>query len=73
MTKFIIAPEGQGWYTVKAKNAATAYSMECCWFSPNLKIAVINTETSEVSIYTRKLDKNGNLIMINTMDLKSER
>ena len=71
MTKFIIAPEGLGWYTVRAKSPAMAYSSECCWFSPYTRVAIINTETNEVCVYTRQLDKNGNLIMINTVDLRS--
>lgn len=70
MTKFIIAPEKCNWYTTEAKNSAGAYCKECNWFSSHVKIAVINTETSEVSVYTRELDKDGNLITINTEDLR---
>ena len=40
------------------------YRSVCYAYAPSKKVVVIDSETYEAKIYTRKIDKNGNLISI---------
>lgn len=61
MSKYLIMPEGGTWTEAEAATAAAAYAAMCYWHSDNRRIAVMNTETGEAAIFTRTLDKAGNL------------
>lgn len=61
---FIVCPEGRTWYEVKAANAEMAYRCECSWFSPRHKIAIVDVETGITSMFTREIDRDGNLTNI---------
>lgn len=50
---FTLMPEGCDWITIQAYTAETAYALECCWFSPSRKIAVLDNETGEVKVFIR--------------------
>ena len=45
-------------------SAEMVYRSVCCFYQPYIKIVIIDTETHEASIFTRKLDRNGNLVCI---------
>lgn len=62
MREYTLMPEGCRWSTVKAYTMETAYGLECSWYRPNTRIAVRDNETGETKIFTRELDKHGNLI-----------
>lgn len=62
LKEYTLMPEGCRWSTVKAYSARMAYSLECCWYGPKTKVAVRDNETGETKIFTRELDKHGNLI-----------
>lgn len=40
------------------------YRTVSCFYMPSTRIIIIDTETHEASIFTRKLDHNGNLVCI---------
>lgn len=61
MNKYIIAPEGCNWTEREAANHESAYCLECSWYSPNTRTAVIDASTGATKIYTRELEPNGNL------------
>ena len=61
MSKYIIAPEGCKWSTCEAANHEAAYSLNCSWYKPNTRTAVIDPSTGEARIFTRELDPAGNL------------
>ena len=64
MKSFLFMPEKCKWRTVKANTAEMAYRCECCWYDSSTRIAVMDMETGETSIFTRELDANGNLIEV---------
>lgn len=45
-------------------SAEMVYRSISCFYQPYTKIVIIDTETHEASIFTRKLDRNGNLVCI---------
>ena len=65
MRKYYIAPENCRWMEVEAATAEMAYSGICCWFMSDTRIAVIDAETGQAEIFTRTLDRTGNLTAIN--------
>ena len=64
MRKFIVAPEGCRRSEVEAMTAESAYRGVCSWYSPNKRIAIIDPATGNTLIYTRELDKAGNLVKV---------
>lgn len=64
MNTYIIIPERGNWTEIEATNSEMAYAGACCWYSPKRKVAIMNMSTKETKIYTRELDKHGNLIRI---------
>ena len=64
MKKYIIAPEGCKWSEREAESPRAAYCLECAFYSPSTRTAVIDPELNEVHIYTRENEKNGNLKQI---------
>lgn len=41
-----------------------AYSGVCCWFTPEKRVTVYDTTTGAAVIFSRKLDKAGNLVEV---------
>ena len=66
MDKYIIMPEGQNWTEREASNARAAYCLECSWINPSTRTAVLDP-TGRAHIFTRALDKAGNLIKVNEL------
>ena len=62
---YIIAPEGCRWSVAPATSPELAYSSICSFFLPETQIAVIDPDTMKAKIYTRTLDRAGNLLSIN--------
>ena len=50
--------------SVMASSAETAYNAVSCWFLPNTQVIVIDRETREAFIFTRELDRDGNLVVV---------
>ena len=65
MKDYIIAPEGCRWSIETATTPETAYSSVCCWYLPDTRIAVIDPDTGHADIFTRTLDRAGNMVKIN--------
>lgn len=61
MNKYIIMPECCRWSLREAANHESAYCLECSFYMPNTKIAIIDAETGAAKVYTRELDGAGNL------------
>lgn len=61
MKQFIVMPEKCRFYTVEAMTAESAYRGVCCWYSPKTPVAIMDSETGATIIFTRELDKAGNL------------
>ena len=64
MRKFIVVPEGCRWSEVEAMKAESAYRGVCCWYNPDKRVAVIDPATGNTLIFTRELDKAGNLVKV---------
>jgi hypothetical protein len=62
MKQYLLMPNERQWKIVEAMTHEMAYAGEGNWYNPNIKIAVMDLETKETKIFSRKLDKNGNLI-----------
>lgn len=61
MKKYIIMPESCRWSLREAANHESAYCLECSFYMPNTKIAIIDAETGAAKVYTREIDGAGNL------------
>lgn len=61
MNKYIIMPECCRWSVCEAANHESAYSLNCSWYKPNTRTAVIDASTGATKIFTRELESNGNL------------
>ena len=64
MKKYIVMPEKAHWMEVEARTAEMAYCGVCSWFSPSTRIAVLDPETGRATVYTRIIDRAGNLVQI---------
>lgn len=64
MNKYLIMPEYGRWTEEEAITAEMAYRNVCSWYNPNKKIAVLNIETKEVKIYSRKIDYGKRIVEI---------
>ena len=71
MNKYIIMPERCRWSLREAANHESAYCLECSFYMPNTKIAIIDAETGAAKVYTRELDGAGNLKRVIEHDIKS--
>ena len=67
MPKYLVMPEGAAWFLTErpVKELQHVYSMEAHFFSPKTRIAIRNEETHEIKVFTREIDKAGNLIKVN--------
>lgn len=61
MNKYIIAPEGCQWSEQEAATHEAAYSLNCSWYKPGARIAVIDAATGQACIFTRENEANGSL------------
>lgn len=64
MKRFLYMAEGNKLHTVDAPNAKMAYRNISGWYNPTTKIIIIDPNTKYTHIFSRELDKNGNLISI---------
>ena len=62
MNKYIIAPEGCNWTEQEAETPEAAYSLNCSWYKPGRRIAVIDAATGQACIFTRENGANGNFV-----------
>ena len=62
--RFMYLAEGGNMQYLDSVSAEMVYRGVCYFYSPWKKIIIIDTETHEASIFTRKLDLNGNLVCI---------
>ena len=62
--RFLYMAEGGRLNYLDCTSAEMVYHCVCCFYMPSTKVVVIDTETNEASIFTRTIDKNGNLIEI---------
>lgn len=61
MPRYVIMPERCRFYLIDAADAETAYRGVCCWYPAKKPVAVMDSETGETVIFTRQLDRDGNL------------
>ena len=64
MKLFRIFPERCHSFETIATCHEMAYRERCCFFKADTKIAVMDTETGEIKVYSRVLDNKGNLLRI---------
>lgn len=64
MKRFLYIAEGGKLNYLDCTSAEMVYRCVCCFYMPSTKVVVIDTETNEASIFTRTIDKNGNLIEV---------
>lgn len=62
MKTFLVMPNGGKWYEVQrdTDNLQQVYDMEAHWFKPKTQLAIYDTETKVMKIFTRALDPAGN-------------
>lgn len=63
MKRFIVMAEGCRWSETAATSAEMAYRGQS-FLMPSTRCAILDPETGKVEIYTRRLDRHGNLICI---------
>lgn len=71
MKEFIIMPEGGKWSKREAANHESTYCLECSWYNPSTKIAILETDTGITKIYSREIESNGNLKKSIEHDIKA--
>lgn len=49
---------------VYASTPEMAYRGICCFYMPETPVTIVDTETHESRTYTRRLDRNGNMLEI---------
>jgi hypothetical protein len=64
MKRFLYIAEGGRLNYLDCTSAEMVYRGVCCFYKPSTKVIVIDTKTNEASIFTRTIDKNGNLVCI---------
>ena len=64
MKRFLYIAEGGRLNYLDCTSAEMVYRCVCCFYMPSTKVVVIDIETNEASIFTRTIDKNGNLIEV---------
>ena len=62
--RFLYMAEGGRLNYLDCTSAEMVYRCVCCFYKPSTKVIVIDTETNEASIFTKIIDKNGNLIEV---------
>lgn len=64
MKLFRIFPDRCRQFETVATCSEMAYRGVCCFYSADKKIAVMDIESGDVKVYSRVLDKKGNLLRI---------
>lgn len=64
MKKFFYMAQGGRLNEMECTTAEMVYRAICCFYMPSTPIIIVDQETNESFIFTRKIDKNGNLISI---------
>ena len=64
MKLFRIFPDRCRHFETVATSHEMAYRGVCCFYSADTKIAVMDIESGDVKVYSRVLDKKGNLLRI---------
>lgn len=66
MPRYLIMPEGGTWTEIERPQTelSVIYNLESHFTKPSSRIAIRNLETQETKIFSRELDKNGNLIQV---------
>ena len=59
-----IIPDGCRMFETVSNTPENAYACVACWYSTNKKVAIVDTETKETNIYTREIDRAGNLVRL---------
>lgn len=59
MKNFLFMPEGNKWRIIQAYTPESVYSLECCWYLPKHRIAIVDLETNETFIFTREVAQDG--------------
>lgn len=68
---YLFMPEGCKWTLLhNVASHRNAYSLQCSWYKPSTRVAVMNVRTKETKTFIREIDKNGNLIGI--VELKGD-
>ena len=68
---YLVMPEKCRWINVNhVSSHEMAYLLECTWFNPKTRIAVMNIRTGETKIFIREIDTNGNLVDV--IELKGD-
>ena len=72
LKQFLFMPEGNDWTVYQAYTAESVYTLNCCWYSPSHRIAVMDIETGETSVFSRELDSNGNFKVLKKEDFMND-
>ena len=64
MKTYTVSANGKQILTTEAINHDMAYRGVCCWFLPETPVTICDESTGKCFVYTRALDKGGNLIAI---------
>ena len=64
MKLFRIFPDRCRQFETVATSHEMAYRGVCSFYNADTRIAVMDIESSDVKVYSRVLDKNGNLLLI---------
>ena len=59
-----VKPDGLRMFETIATSPDMAYRGVCCFYDPDRKIAIHEAGSDICHVYTRKLDKNGNLLEV---------
>lgn len=62
--RYFYMAEKSNMYYIDSVSHEMVYRSVCYTYQPYTKVVVIDSETFEAKIYTRKLNENGNLISI---------
>ena len=64
MHTYLVMPEHCNFININATSPVMAYREICCWYSAKNRVAIMDTVTGETTVYTRRLDDNGNIVEI---------
>lgn len=68
---YLVMPEGNRWMLLhNVSSHRSAYSLQCSWYKPSTRVAVMNVRTKETKTFIREIDKDGNLVDI--VELKGD-
>lgn len=65
MNRYVVMPEDGRWFEIEATTPEMAYRGCCSYVMPSTRTAILDPVTKHVDVYTRRLDRHGNLIAVN--------